>query len=454
MVYSIIKISQLEGAKRLDAEYYQPEYLAIKDKLNSCSTNTIGEVAESVVNFGAYSLCNHIVWRESGVPYLNVGDIRDGYIDFENVKYIDELVDRILKKSSVREGQVIVTMAGTIGNVAVAHKLNGKVNSNQATAKITLKDGWSPYFIAAFFRSKYGEKQILREIVSSVQPNIFLGQIKEFKIPVVAEQKQKEIAEIYVNSLEQLSNSKLFYNQAEGLLLDELGLKGFIKEDEKLFSIVNLSEVKETGRIDADYFQNKYEKLIEIIRKVKNEPLENFIVKYSTGYPYESDHYQVDGLPLIRINNIKKGLLDLGDTAYLPESDFVLSSKDVAVAGDIVLSMSGTIGNTALIPVDIKNCLINQRILKFTPKGIEANFLVLLLNSIIGNYQLERIGTGGVQTNISYKDIKKILIPVLPEKIQKQIADLVVKSHEAKKKAKELLEEAKNKVEKMIENNN
>ena len=78
---------------------------------------------------------------------------------------------------------------------------------------------------------------------------------------------------------------------------------------------------------------------------------------------------------------------------------------------------------------------------------------MLLLNSIIGSYQLERIGTGGVQTNISYKDIKNIIIPILPKPIQQKISELVKKSHESRKKVKELLEEAKRKVEELIENN-
>ena len=123
----------------------------------------------------------------------------------------------------------------------------------------------------------------------------------------------------------------------------------------------------------------------------------------------------------------------------------------MAKPGDIVLSMSGTIGMTALISKDIPKSSINQRILRITSQNIDKDYLVILLNSIIGSFQLNRIGTGGVQTNISYKDIKNILIPVLPEKTQQKIADLVRQSHEARKKSKELLEEAKRKVEELIE---
>ncbi len=43
--YSIIKLSQLEGAHRLDAEYYQPEYLKLIDNLDKLGSVPIREVA-------------------------------------------------------------------------------------------------------------------------------------------------------------------------------------------------------------------------------------------------------------------------------------------------------------------------------------------------------------------------------------------------------------------------
>ena len=59
-------------------------------------------------------------------------------------------VDEILKKSRVNDGQVLLTMAGTIGNAAVAHNLPKKANANQAIAKITPLKNISPYYLAAF----------------------------------------------------------------------------------------------------------------------------------------------------------------------------------------------------------------------------------------------------------------------------------------------------------------
>ncbi|KKR13752.1 MAG: hypothetical protein UT42_C0039G0007, partial [Candidatus Falkowbacteria bacterium GW2011_GWA2_39_24] len=45
ITYSIIQKSQLEGALRLDAEYYQQEYLGLVDNLNKLGAVPIREVA-------------------------------------------------------------------------------------------------------------------------------------------------------------------------------------------------------------------------------------------------------------------------------------------------------------------------------------------------------------------------------------------------------------------------
>ena len=65
MPFSIIQKSRLEGESRLDADYYQPEYLDLNKKLQALKTKTIEDISESVVSFGAYSLTSYIEWQNS-----------------------------------------------------------------------------------------------------------------------------------------------------------------------------------------------------------------------------------------------------------------------------------------------------------------------------------------------------------------------------------------------------
>lgn len=87
-------------------------------------------------------------------------------------------------------------------------------------------------------------------------------------------------------------------------------------------------------------------------------------------------------------------------------------------------------------------------------ENIDAEYLTLCLNSIIGKMQAERDSGGSVIAHWRPEQIKNIMIPILPALMQNKIGNLLMQSYKARKKAKELLEEAKKKVEEMIEKGN
>ena len=207
------------------------------------------------------------------------------------------------------------------------------------------------------------------------------------------------------------------------------------------------------GRFDAEYFQPKYDELFEIITNYKNgfTKLSNFILKYTTGFPFDSDRFSNEGFPLIRISNIKKGHLDISDVAFILFKDIELSKKDLVNENDLLISMSGTIGNCCKISKNT-NAIINQRILKFSVKNFDSDVLCLLINSIVCELQLNRIGTGGVQTNISGTDIFNLLIPNIDNIIQTTISQKIKESYSLKNQAEILLQQAIKMVEKEIEN--
>lgn len=438
--FSIIQKSQLEGAKRIDAEYYQPEYFRYIKTLENLKAQPISDVAINAKR-------KFIPDNEKLFQYIEISEIdlstgEYGKKDI-NGKEAPDRAQWILEKNDI----IISTVRPIRNAVSLIRENAGNLVCSSGFA-VLKPEKIEPEYLFVYLKTKPIIRLLDRKTTASMYPAIVPEDIMNLKIYIGDEKFRSLIKKLVIQSFMELDNAKSLYSQAEDLLLEELGLKNYKFKDD-LFFIVNSSKVKE--RIDADYFQPKYEELLEQIRKYNPNKLENYISNYSTGYTFKSENYQEEGIPLIRINNIKKGLIDLSNTAYLSEKDFSLSPKDEAKPGDIVLSMSGSIGLTAMIPPEIPKCSVNQRILKFTSKNINKEYLILVLNSIVGSLQFERIGTGGVQTNISYKDIKNIIIPELETNIQQKIAELVIKSHEARKKSKELLNEAKRKVEEIIE---
>src|SRR3989344_5442397 len=455
MQYSIIKKSELERALRMDAEYYQPEYLDVKKKLNTIKTESFENLAESILSFGAYSLTSNIEWKKDGVPYVNVGDIHDGFIDYTNVKYISEKVDKILHKSQLKEKDIVLTMAGTIGNAAVVHNIqNNHINGNQAIAKIKLKKNISPYYITAFLNSRYGQLQTLREVVSSVQANIFLGPIKKFKIPIFHENDSKKVESLYKKFLNELEKSKHFYSQAENLLLEEVGVEKDISSYH-IFSIVNFSQIQKANRMDAEYFQPgpfQFGELVSVT-DFKTQPLSDF-VDMKKGFEPGSEAYQEEGKLFIRVSSLSKEGITDKDQKYLSEKLYQELKKDYEPKkGEILLTKDATPGIAYVLKEPIEGLVAGGVMRLKLKEDIEPEYLALCINSSIGQMQVQRDAGGSIIKHWKPSQIKTMLIPTAAKPTQEKIANLVRKSHEARKKSKELLEEAKRKVEELIEGN-
>jgi restriction endonuclease S subunit len=452
----VINLSHLTGAKRIDPEFYQPDYLLARDRVLLLPTKTIAQMAARVVSFGAYSLCNYIVWREAGIPYLKAENILDGYINYSEAMFIDEDVHAILSKSEVHEGQVLFSMSGTTGNAAVAYKIPAKLNASQDVAKITLRQGYSPFYVAAFLNSKYGRMQTQREIVGSVQQHVFLWQIKNFVVPIVPKDIENRVEALQREGLDQLSASNAFYSQAENLLLKELGLKDFQPKYELSYTD-SLSKALGVHRVDAEYFQPAYDEIVNhLSTNFVTEKLKDIVSLLKHG----KQPYYVEGgeIPIL----IQKHLgsqyvnLDALNDQDTPRTDrkFIEKYPEYKVqSGDVLFySVGAYLGRTNVLLTKIDAVPASFITLIRTKKNIcSPMFLAVFLNSKVGQLQSGQRKSASAQQYIYPKDIGEFIIPILPDKTQQEIASLVQRSYEAREKAEELLEEAKNKVENLIE---
>ncbi len=447
---SEILLSDLENGITIGAEYYSPAFLKPFFKLISSGLE-IRYLSDccSLITDGDHGSADYV---DKGITFVLSEAVKNGWIDASSCRKISVKHAKTLKRSTLKKHDVLVTKTGIyFGKSAVVTDEFVGANTIAHVGLLRLKSEINPYYLSTFFNSNYGYSQLRRRGIKATRPEIKLIEFQDISVGLPSNSFQENIEKVVLESQAKFQKSTSVYIQAETLLLNTLGMADFLPSTEK----VNIKSFKDsflaTGRLDAEYYQPKYEEMMSRINQLPCKTLSEFIENYSTGYPYKSDDYlEGAGVPLIRINNIKKGFLDISNTAYLPLEQMTISENDVAVEGDILLSMSGTIGNTCVIPKGI-TALINQRIMRVTPRSYNPLVLMLMLNSIVGEYQLERIGTGGVQTNISSNDTSKIIIPMLSDEVQTQIADLVQESFKLKAESERLLAAAKRAVEMAIE---
>ena len=93
------------------------------------------------------------------------------------------------------------------------------------------------------------------------QPHIAPTYLKQLKIPRF-ENLETEIDNLVIKSFELIEQSQALYRQAEELLLEAIELKDFqpIQENKNIKSFSE--SFLATGRLDAEYYQPKYEEII------------------------------------------------------------------------------------------------------------------------------------------------------------------------------------------------
>lgn len=450
MTYSIIQKSRLEGAKRLDAEYYQPEYLNIDSKIKKFKL--LGSIADKIFSGPFGSTLKSESYRESGVPFIRIGDISDVFIERGSLVFISESEHKRIHTTHLKPGNIVLSKIGTVGRLSVVPEELGEVNISENNIGIRL-DSFNheqKTFLLLFLISRFGQLQLVRKASGNIQLKLNVADVESIKIPEMSESLQEEICRLYDDMVEQRRRSNDLYSKAESLLLEELGLTDFEK-DKSLSWTVDFSDLKTAHRMDAEYFQPKYEKLISKLKN-KNTKFLGDLVSMKKGIETGSEAYRDEGKPFIRVSSLSRNGVEDGNQKYLSEELYQKLKRDFEPkVGEILLTKDATLGVAYHVQEPISG-IISGGIMRLQLKEeIEQEYLALCINSIVGQMQVERDAGGSVIAHWRPEQINDMRVPILPKATQQRIAELVRQSHEARKKSQELLEEAKHRVEEAIE---
>ena len=89
-------------------------------------------------------------------------------------------------------------------------------------------------------------------------------------------------------------------------------------------------------------------------------------------------------------------------------------------------------------------------ILRLKP-GIDAAYMALVFQSVVGQFQTLKYARGSAQAELYPSDIDRFLVPILGSQTQQEIGNLVRQSVAKQQESKWLLEEAKARVEQLVQ---
>jgi len=162
---------------------------------NNFDLNKIEEVVVLITKGTTPTTYGHKFTGE-GVPFLRAEDITDNF-DYKKAKYhISEETHNIQNRSKTKANDVLITIAGTIGRVAIISDGYPEMNMNQAVCIIRPNvQKVNPYFLKEILQSRFVKDQILGAKVTATLTNLSMGEIKNIKISLPPITEQQKIVE-------------------------------------------------------------------------------------------------------------------------------------------------------------------------------------------------------------------------------------------------------------------
>lgn len=328
-------------------------------------------------------------FTQSGIPFVRVQNILNGSVSFkEDDLFVSEETHDALSRSKIYAGDLLVSIAGTIGRAAIVPDEFDELNCNQAVAIIRPRRNIDRRYLMRWLSSDAAVEQIRQSKVTATIPNLSLGQIGALQIPLPPIDEQKRIAAI----LDQADDLRRKRHRA----LDRLNQLG-----QAIFY-----------EMFGDPAENKFEWPKVPIKRLGLKIADG---NYSSKYPSKSEFLE-EGVPFIRANNLKNGTVVDEDMRFISPNKHKELAKGHLKQGDVLITTRGQIGNVSIVPKQHEDSNINAQIVLLRPVGkqIQSDFLYGLLSTRVMQTMLERFQTGVALKQLPVGKLKEIELVVPP----------------------------------------
>lgn len=457
MQYSVVNYKTVKENIdfRYEPEFWLPKYIEEEKRLNEIKTIFLIDCA----HFSNGRAFNSDEFSFDGEIYISkIGDVTQKR-DFNSWEKVSKKHFEELKAKYLKHNDILMTLTGDppdVGKVQlIFNPPKEKLSWNQRVALIRLKKQdniTSPEFLFIALSSKYCRDHIERWAKGIRQRNVGNPAVLNMAIPVFPK-LQNTLSDLVRKSFDLLGRSRDFYSGAEQLLLSELGLLDW-RPKHTLAFVKNFSDTKKSDRFDAEYFQPKYEEIVEAVKKYKGgfDVLGN-LVKIKKSVEPGSEAYQESGVPFVRVSNISKFELSDNNQQFISDELYNELKNHQPKKREILLSKDATPGMAYYLNEEPQKMIVSGGILrlKIDSKQVLPEYLTLVINSVIVQKQIERDSGGSIINHWRPDQVKATIIPILKDDKQKEITKLVGKSFNDRILSKSLLEIAKRGVEMAIE---
>jgi type I restriction enzyme S subunit len=355
-----------------------------------------------------------------------------------------------LKELELKKDWILITRSGTLGKVVYTSEDNENSIGTDDLVRIKpknkeIKSG----YLYAFLTSKFGYGLLTQSGYGGVVKHIEPHHVENILIPVFPESKQQKINDLIINSVKLRTDAISKLNAAIKYFESKIGVSN-VNLDYQTTNIKAESIKNSPKRLDA-----QYQILWKALKKESNSQLElekiSSVAKDIFVGGRGKRIYVANGIAFLSssemmLYNPKRNCKQVSKRTNGLES-MMVSKKD------ILISRSGTVGNTVLIGDQLENTAVSEHALRLIidPEKISPNYVFCFLKTKYGMKSMEASSFGSVIITLNEELIGNIDMPILPKEDQDEISELIENYITKMDKSVALENEAIDLVEKEIE---
>lgn len=335
-----------------------------------------------------------------------------------------------------------------IGSIGVVPKEYDGSYVSPAYVVFSIKENkYDPYLLNFILKADWYNNQIRSITSGSVRQNLTFELLTLLKVPKIPEKVQDEL-------IENFNEQKAYIEKANRIKKDIIDIS-----DKRLFKILGIKYEEKNDNIKVisqswsnlerwgvRYNKNKAKGFDISNGYYKLVPLESIIEKIQYGTSDKASE-NIEGIPVIRMNNIKNRFMDLENLKYINNNNKKIENLLLEKGDILIIRTNGSrslVGTCAVFEEEEKYIFASYLIrIRLNHKIANPKFVSWFLNSKLGREQIELLSRQIMQNNINSEEIKEILIPLPEYSIQEKIVSMI-----------EIQTRRKLYIEKLIENKN
>ena len=131
--------------------------------------------------------------------YITVSDMGEKYVCSDNLQYISKHTEKQISRYKVKSGDVIISVAGTLGKLNIITSDLEGVNLTENCDRFTNFRGVSSEYLYYVLSSDLIQSQIESSKTKNGQPKLALERIRNFTIPVPHQGIQEQLVKVMIS---------------------------------------------------------------------------------------------------------------------------------------------------------------------------------------------------------------------------------------------------------------